>query len=66
MFQLCIFYDKHNEEENVVEAIYIKCINCNKDTGIHLKIKIEKRITTFVLNIILYRVGMLWTICYSI
>ena len=25
MFQLRIFYDKHNEEENFVEAIAINC-----------------------------------------
>ena len=37
MFQLHIFYDKRYGEENVVEAIAIKCSNFNKDTGLHLK-----------------------------
>ena len=37
MFQLRIFYDKHNEEDNVLEAIAIKCSNCNIDTGSYLK-----------------------------
>ena len=36
MFQLCIFYDKHDEKGNVLDAIAIKCINCNKYTGFHL------------------------------
>ena len=60
MFQLCIFYDKENEEENFVEAISIKC---DKDTGLYLKDTIiEEIITTFVLNAILYHVGMSWII----
>ena len=33
MFQLRIFYGKHNEEDNVVDTIAIKCSNCNKDNG---------------------------------
>ena len=37
MFQLHLFYDKHNEEDNLVDAIAIICINCNKDTGLHIK-----------------------------
>ena len=36
MFQLCLFYYTKYEEENVVEAISIKCSNCNKDTGLHI------------------------------
>ena len=39
MFQLRLFYDKHNEEENVVEAIAIRCRHCNKDTGLFIKIQ---------------------------
>ena len=35
MFQLHLFYDQHNKEENVVDAIDIICINCNKDTDLH-------------------------------
>ena len=37
MLQLRLFYDKHNEEDNFVEAIDIKCINCNKDTSLYFK-----------------------------
>ena len=37
MFWMRIFYDKHNEEDNSVEAIAIKCSNFNKDTGLHFK-----------------------------
>ena len=63
MFQLHIFYDKHNESENVVEAIAIKFINCNKDTGLYLKdTTIEEIITKLVLNKILHHVGMWWII----
>ena len=63
MFQLHIFYDKHNESENVVEAIAIKCINCNKDTSLYLKdTTIEEITTKLVLNTILYHVGMWWII----
>ena len=35
MFHLRIFYDKHNEEENILYAIDIKFSNCNKDTGLY-------------------------------
>ena len=63
MFQLRIFHDKHKEEDNLVEAIAIKCSNCNKDTGLYLKdITIEEMITKFLLNEILHHVGMLWII----
>ena len=37
MFQFRLFYDKHNEEENVVGAIAIRCISYNKDTGLHIE-----------------------------
>ena len=63
MFQLRIFYDKHNEEDNFVEDIAIKCINCNKDTGFHLKHTTnEEMINKFVLNAIFHHVGMTWII----
>ena len=39
MFQLRIFYDKHDKEDNVVYSIAIKCSNCNKYTGLHIKIQ---------------------------
>ena len=37
MFQLLIFYDKKYGKENIFEAIDIKFINCNKETGLYLK-----------------------------
>ena len=36
MFQLSLFYDKHNVEWKVVDAIAIRCNNCNKETGLHI------------------------------
>ena len=63
MFQLSLFYDKINEEGSVVYSISIRCSNCNKETGLHLKDKkVEEMITKFVSNSILYHVGMLWII----
>ena len=59
MFQLRIFYYKHNKEENALGDIASKCRNCNKENGLYLKDTIiEEIITTFVLNAILYHVGM--------
>ena len=59
-----IFYDKDNEEENVVEAISIKCINRNKDTVLYLKgTKIEEMITKFVLYSILHHEVMSRIFC---
>ena len=31
-----LLYHEHNEEEHVVEAIAIQCINCRRNTGLHL------------------------------
>ena len=42
IFQMPLFYYKHNEEENVVEAKAIKCINCDRSTGLFLKVKTFK------------------------
>ena len=64
MFQLWLFYDRHNEEGNVANAIAIRCSNYNKDIGLHLKdIPIEETITKLVLNKIFHHVGMSWIIC---
>ena len=38
MFKLRLFYDKHNEEGNVVDEIAIRCSNFNRETGLHFKI----------------------------
>ena len=63
MFQMHLFYYKHNEEDNVVEAIFIKCSNCDRSTGLFLKDKTaEEMITKFVLNVVLYHVGFSWII----
>ena len=42
MFQVRSFYDKHNEEDNVVGDIAIKCINFHRITGLFLKDKTVK------------------------
>ena len=34
MYQMPLFYYKHNKEDNVVEAIAIKCSNCDISTGL--------------------------------
>ena len=60
MFQLRLFYDKHNEK---TDAIAIKYSNCNKETGPYLKdTLLEEMINKFVLNVILHHVGMSWII----
>ena len=37
MFQMRLLYYGHNEEENVVEVIPIRCRNCHTSTGLYLK-----------------------------
>ena len=60
---MCLFYYKYNEEDNVVETIYIKCSNCRRSTGLYLKDKtFQEIITQFVLNKVLYNVGLYWII----
>ena len=39
MFQMRLLYFEHNEEDNVVEAIAIKCMHCYISTGLYLKDK---------------------------
>ena len=59
-----IMNNEHNEEDNVVDSIDIKCINFNKFTGLHIKnTSIEGMITKYVCNAILHHVGMPWIIC---
>ena len=36
--KMSMWYDKENLEENVVENITIRCINCGKTTGLSMKI----------------------------
>ena len=57
MFQILLFYYKHNEEENDVEAIAIKCSNCDRSTGFFLNVKTVKEIITECLsNTVLHHV----------
>ena len=63
MFQLRLFDNKEDEEGKVVDIIDIRCINCNKETGLYLiNSTIEEMITKFLLNAILHHVGMSWII----
>ena len=39
MFHMSLFYDKHNEEDNVVGDISVKCSNCHRSIGLYLKDK---------------------------
>ena len=58
-----LFYDNYNKEENIVEAIAIKCIDFHRSTGLYLKDKTVQEMTTqFVLNIVLPHVGVSWII----
>ena len=59
MFQLNVIDEKYE-----VEAIATSCINGKKETGLYLRIStFEEMITKFVLNAILYNVGMSWIVC---
>ena len=54
-----LFYYKHNEEENFVESIYIKCRSCDRKTGLFLKVKTVKEIITkIVLKTVFHHVGL--------
>ena len=57
-FELRLNYDREK-----LDAIYIRCINCKRETGIYLKnTTFDEMINKFVLNPILYYVGMSWII----
>ena len=45
-----------------MNIIAIRCINCNKETGLYFR-NIEGIIIRYVLNSILHHVGMSWIIC---
>ena len=50
-------------EEEKLDVIAIRCINCKTETGLFLKnTTFEEIVTKFVLNAILYHVNMLWII----
>ena len=51
MFQMRSLYDKHNEEDNFLEDIAIKCRNWHRSTDLFLKYKtVKEMIPKFVLN----------------
>ena len=61
MFKMRFCYDKENVEVNVVENIAIRCNNCGKETGLSMKNvnnNYKEIITNFLLNTMLYHVGM--------
>ena len=58
---MSLFYHEHNEYS--VEAKYIQCSNCHRNTGLHLNDKkVEEIITQFLLNSLSHRVGLSWVI----
>ena len=58
MSELSLIYDR-----NKLDAIAIRCINDKKETGLYLiTFTREEIISKFVLNSILYCVGMSWII----
>ena len=64
-FRWNYFRIKTNKEENVVEAIAIKCNKFLRSTGLYLKDKtLQEMITKFVLNTIFKNMALSW-IFYS-
>ena len=65
MFQISCWYNKGHDDKNKVENISIRCSNCGKQTGLSMKSTNKNYkyiITSFVLNTVLYHVGMSWII----
>ena len=61
MFELRLNCDEEN-----LDIISIRFINCKRETGLYLKnTTFDKMITEFVLNAIQHHVGMLWIIYYN-
>ena len=61
MFQMRFWYDNEHDDQNNVENIAIRCINCGKETGLSMKnmnTNYKDIITSFVLNTVLHHVGM--------
>ena len=58
MFELGLLSD-----EEKLYVISIRCISCKRETGLYLKnTQFYEMITIFLLNAILYHVGMSWII----
>ena len=65
MFKIKCWYSLGGFEKSTAEKITRRCINCGKELNIdvdNLNTTYQDIITTFVLNKILYHVGMLWII----
>ena len=59
MFELRLIDDRDK-----FEAISIRCISCEIETGLYLRTStLEEMITKLVLNAILHYMVMLWIIC---
>ena len=58
MFELHLISD-----EEKLDVIYKRCINCKRETGSYFKnTTFDEMLTKFVLNAILHHVGMSWII----
>ena len=54
MFEVCLIGD-----QEILDVVAIKSINCKKETGLYLQnLTFEEMTTKFVLNAILHHVGM--------
>ena len=63
MFQICCWYNQGHDDQNKVENIAIRCINCEKETMIsmdNMNTTHQNIIPSFVLNTVLHRFGKLW------
>ena len=51
------------DDRDILEAVDIMCIHCNKERGLYLGTStLQVIINIFLLNAILHHVGMLWII----
>ena len=60
-----MFHIRLSYKKGILDVLSLKCINCKIETGLYLKINsliFDEIMTKFVLNAILYNVGMSWLI----
>ena len=61
MFEIRLMY-----KEGILDVVYLKCINCKRETGLDSKTNFnwvyDEIVTKFVLNAMLHHVGMSWII----
>ena len=65
ILQMSFKYDNERNDENDENFITIKCIDCGKQTGLsmdNMNKNYKDIVTVFVLNKLLYHVGMSWII----